>query len=512
MKIEPAREDAASGLHQLTLWVCELLLRLAGALLTLLYWPVGAQATHSDCNKFDPATQIEYLACVANNVKGIRSERGLVFEASLQQDLSRLSQTLGYVGQSSDLDALRELSSRLKASPQDNQDAITVLDNAISAHRDELRSVVSPATLQPDPELDQYVGFVQKKLKYLLSDTTMFYDGGPFEIITRSNLAVALQEAYFLNRDIDSSEDAELKRRLEATVGLDRTGWLIRSLAILDDVIARLTSADHDYLPLAFRKNSVNDFRYRRAVVLLLLKEKSLYIQALRFLAIANQDFSLTTSEIDHVYIYKLFYTPYKLRVLAETDALGHTFGSPQIDDPNVIKKLFNPAQLALASCSVRDSRSEDPTLQLSQLVGGLALSDYYVVIASANDRPTLEKLLIEIQSTIRAQNESRSGLEARVKQLEVTGFSQEISDGARVCGVTEDVAKNIFEPFSFQTSLLRMENFGRFKFHLITGGRLNADQARAVASFFNGVPELQRIIAGSMISSAYIARMKVGE
>lgn len=493
----------------LPIWI--LSLPIVRAFLIELLCVAGAQATEVDCSGFDPITQVDFLKCVAKNVGSNRSERGLIFDNALQRDLSKLSQTLGYVGEVSDLNILKKLSSQLKAFPQENQDAITLLDNAISAQKGELRSVISPATLQVDAELDQYVEFVQKKLDYLLTDAVKFYDGGPFEIITRSNLAIAFQEAYFLDRDLNTSKNPEFKRRLETTAGTDRTGWLTRSIALLDDIISRLTSGDHDYLPLALRKNSVNDFRYRRATVLLLLKDKPRYVQALKYLAAANQDFSLVTSDVDHIYVYKLFYTPYKLKVIADTDSVGHVNVTPHIDDPNTIKRLYNPAQLALVSCSVRSGESDDSSFQLSQLVGGLAFSDYYVVVASANDRSILERMLSDFQSAIKSEPESQSSLEARVKQLEVSGFSREISDGARECGVTSDVAKKIFSPFSLQITLLKMDNFGRFQFHLIAGGRLNADQARIVASFFNGTSWLKPIMIRSKSADAYIARMKVG-
>jgi hypothetical protein len=476
---------------------------------------LGAMAqSSSGCSAYNPTEQDDFLACVATNVKRLQGETGVVFEDTLQQDLSKLSQTIGYVGQISDLDALKALSARLKRHPGENQDAITILDNAISAHKTELRSVISPTTLPIDPVLDQYSTFVRRKLKYLLSDATKFYDGGPFEIVTRSNLATALQEAYFLDKLFGIDEDPELKRTLAETAGADRTAWLSRAVAIFDDIIDRLTSAQHDYLPVSLRLHSVNDFRYRRATILLTLREKENYQQALKSLATANQDFSLSATEIDHVYVYKLFYTPYRLIIVSETDAIGRSTISPHIDDPYILKKLYNPAQLALVSCSVRNIDTVDAVSNLSQLVRNLALSDYYVVLASSNDRATLEKLQKGLQSALQVKPESRASVELRVKQLEVDGFSQAIKDGARECKIIDEISKKIFAPFVFETSLVQIEKFGKFKYHLTTGGRLNADQARSVASFVNSAPELQPILAPAraFVSAAYIARMKVGQ
>jgi hypothetical protein len=347
-----------------------------------------------------------------------------------------------------------------------------------------------------------------------LSDSVKFYDGGPFEIITRSNLAATLQEAYFLDKLSGIDEDSELKRKLLEAVGADRSAWLAHSVAIFDEIISRLTSPQHDYLPISLRLHSVNDFKYRRAAVLLALREKQDYQEALKSLAVANQDFSLSTTEIDHVYVYKLFYTPYRLTIIGETDAIGHTSISPRIDDPNIIKKLYNPAQLALVSCSVRIVDTADVVSQLSQLVKNLALSDYYVILASSNDRSTLERLQKGLQSAFQAKPESRTSTELKVKQLEVDGFSQAIKDGARECKITDEVSTKIFSPFVFETSLVQIEKFGKFKYHLITGGRLNADQARSVAAFVNGASELQSIFAPTraVSSGAYIARMKVGQ
>jgi hypothetical protein len=227
-------------------------------------------------------------------------------------------------------------------------------------------------------------------------------------------------------------------------------------------------------------------------------------------LAVATQDFSLATSEIDHIYVYKLFYTPYRLRIVPDSDGLGHQVNAPRIDDPELIKKLYNPAQLALVSCSVHDG--EGAPLQLSQLVKGLVLSDYYVVVGSSNDRSVLDKMSNDIRSVMQNRNDDRNSLASRVNQLEVAGFSRQIQDGARECGVPDGVARKIFAPFAFQLLILKADTFGRFQFHLTIGGRLNADQARAVASYLNQTRELQTILTRTSTSSAYIARMKAGE
>jgi hypothetical protein len=83
-----------------------------------------------------------------------------------------------------------------------------------------------------------------------------------------------------------------------------------------------------------------------------------------------------------------------------------------------------------------------------------------------------------------------------------------------RQCQITDEVGSKIFSPFTFETSLLELEHFGKFRYHVIVGGRLNADQARSVASVLNTAPEMRAILttASGISSGAYIARMRTGK
>jgi hypothetical protein len=468
-----------------------------------------AEGAGGDCSAFDARNQPEFLACVVVNLKSGKDDVDSVNRSA--PDLVKLSDTVGFEGRSEDLMALKSASTRLKGHPRDNQDAITVLDNAISAHKTELRAMISPATL-PSLSIDQYPAFVRRKLSYLLSDAAPFYDGGPFEIVTRSNLATALQEIYFLDAAAELDQNSQLKKKLLEFAGSDRAAWAKRSIAVFDDIIYRLLSMEHDYLPIGLRKYSVNDFRYRRATALLLLGENQRYRQSLKSLAIENQDFSLATTEIDHIYVYKVFYTPYRLTVSADVDSSGHTISAPHIDDPNIVKKLYNPAQLALVSCSAMAEAGPGASVsRLTKSVRDLALSDYYVILASSNERPLLETILKGIAASMKARASVRDNLEGQVKMAEVDGFSQEIKDGATECQIPDEAKKKIFSPFAFDPLLLQMENFGKFRFHLVVGGRLNADQARLIANYVNGDPEFAKLLAPSrtLSSGAYIARMK---
>jgi hypothetical protein len=178
-----------------------------------------------------------------------------------------------------------------------------------------------------------------------------------------------------------------------------------------------------------------------------------------------------------------------------------------------VLKRFYNPAQLALVACSMIESAGPDRLPAFAKTIGDVALSDYYVVVAGGNDPQALQQLSSAIRSRL-AKNTSQLGeVAAKMRGLEVGGFSRNINNGAAACSIDNAVRDRIFAPFDFELSIEKIPGFSKFDYQLLMGGRLNADQARAVSTFLNRsiFPDVQgerrRL---NFDIDAYIARMRL--
>jgi len=475
-------------------------------IVTLLPMPSQSQTT-ADCSKLKP-TSPDFLSCTAQVLAGTSdappaSPGGL--NHLLQSYLSVLAASVGYPGRSEDLDILKRRSTDLKRrDAHANRDAIAALDSAISSHIYELRSVMSPAIVgdQISPTTrptNIFPDFVQRKIAYLDSENRKFYEKGPFEIISRVDLANALQELYFISKVAGNDDLSKMKRAEE----------------LISGTIPLVTSSGPDYLSTRDIATWINDLRFRNSVLLFYLgnREKLRAISAT--LAIDNANFSLGARNIPHIYIYKVFETPYVLSVLAGSDKDGHS--NLKTDDPAIIKRFYNPAQLGLFMCSRADTAGPSSFEQLTKDIGDLVLSDYYVVAASTNDKHVLEDFRGQITTTIgsSAVASQRDGVLQRLADLEVSGFSSSMRRGARLCGLQDNVRDKIYTAFTFAPTVQEIDGFGRYRFHLLFGGRLNANQARVVSDFLNRVifPSMkQKREMYHLENSAYIARMRINE
>src|SRR5262249_46488626 len=162
--------------------------------------------------------------------------------------LATLAARVGFAGKPDDLDELKRRSTLLKEHPQDNRNAIAALDNAISAHRSELRSMVSPATMSPHPG-NAFVDFVRRKLDYLLTANTAFNVRAPYEILARAHLGTASQEAYSLGNSPRGDDSPELRKKLAERGFPEPQGFLEQEIPVVDDILKRLTAAEFAYLP-----------------------------------------------------------------------------------------------------------------------------------------------------------------------------------------------------------------------------------------------------------------------
>jgi hypothetical protein len=438
---------------------------------------------------------------VAQLVETIKAP-AIATDPVLQPYLQLLARTLPYRGKQSDVDKLKQRSMELKGEPRTNRDAIYLLDNAISAHIDELRSVVSPATMaeiiiDTSSTPNSFPDFVKRKLTYLESERIKFFDRGPFEAIARIQLATAIEESYFLDDESGRGDTARLRR--------------VQTLN--EEVLTRLTAPAYDYLPSSQRNTWINDLRFANIATSFALGDKTRMHSLLREFIGRNQKFGLESRDIDHVYIHKLFNTPYTLLVEPAKGKAEHPHVS--IDDPAIIKRFFNPAQLGLFMCAQLNDARPDGTRRLVKQVNDLVLSDYYVVIDSSNEKAALEQLKSELDRTITSDQRTgpRQELLRTLKALEVKGFSEAMQKGASNCGISEQVRNQIYAPFSFGINLAETAGFGKNKFHLLVGGRLNASQATAVSTFINktALPSLTQLrLKLKLDNDAYIARMRI--
>jgi hypothetical protein len=491
--------------------VAALVAILVTILVAILALSAGPAQAQGSCEKLDTRSE-QFLTCVVANLKAHETSQPLVTTDPIYKYLATLAANVGFAGKADDLDELKRRSTLLKEHPKDNRNAIIALDNAISAHRSELRSMVLPETMNPEPG-NAFVDFVRRKLAYLLTPGTAFYDRGPYEVLVRAHLGTAFQEAYFLGNSLRLDDTPELRQKLINRGISERKTFTEQEVQGVDDILTRLTAPEFAYLPDDQRRFWVNDYRFRRATILYALGSRAAFKDALRDLAYKNQEFSLGTRDLDHVYLYKVYDTPYELVLSAEEDKSGRAVTDVKISDPSVLKRFYNPAQLALVACSMIESAGPDHLTAFAKTIGDVALSDYYVVVAGGNDPQALQQLSSAIRSRL-AKNTSQLGeVAAKVRGLEVGGFSRTINNGAAACSIENAVRDRIFAPFNFELSIEKIAGFGKFDYQLLMGGRLNADQARAVSTFLNRTifPDVQgerrRL---NFDIDAYIARMRL--
>jgi hypothetical protein len=450
----------------------------------------------------EPASP-EFTGCVVRLIQEAEKSAPIAQVVTVEPQhgqLVKLANALGHHARGPDLETLKKWSKDLKHDPRGNREAITILDNAIAANIDELRAIVSPTILaQRAPTLAEkknaFSDFVQQKIAYLDSEKIKFYDGGPFEASARSYLSNALEEAYFLESEAGRADPDKLRRAARS----------------MEEVLVRLTAAEFDYLPASQRTTWVNDYQFFNAALLFALGENARSRELLRMLARNNLNFGLGSTKLDHVYIYKLFNTPYVLSILPGTSKDGRP--NIHIDDDALVKRFFNPAQLALFLCARLDEAGPQGLTRLAKDISELVLSDYFVIIASSDARDALEDLRAGIAKKIGDDEKLRQEGLQRVNNLEPKGFSDSMRIGARACGLNESERDRIYSPFAFKPQIEEISGFGKSRFHLLLGGRVNASQARAVADFLNKsvFPELRPLRNKlGLGNAAYIARMRI--
>jgi hypothetical protein len=465
-------------------------------------WPViaGAQSIALPC-EYDPQSD-ELLRCVIALIETVEKKTPTaqaILNDQVLTVLQRLADFQSYRGAASDLNELKRRSTDLKLDPKSNRIAIIALDSAIAAHVDEIGPAVSTQALAKEANVgtDIYPRFVEQKLTFLGDEKKVeFYDRGPFEIVRRTLLANALESSYFLEGQSDK-------------------GKLEKEIRILDETLDRLRSPEYDYIERRPQESRINSILFWRASLLFLLGDKIEMKKTLREIILKHQQFDILTKNIGHIYIYKVFDLPYELKVQSRDQD-----NQPKIEikDANLLRRYYNPAQLALVACAHLDEAGGHGIQTFMKATAGLVLSDYYVVAASSkkeNSRRVVEQFDEALREAINSEKfrGQRDELVKEVADKEVSGLSDAVKNGARLCEIEDSVRNEIYSPFDFGSYIKHVEEPGTHVDYLLFGGRLNATQASVVSNFLSqsvfAVPELQslRETLGTD-NKAYIARM----
>jgi hypothetical protein len=401
----------------------------------------------------------------------------------LREQLLRLAQVQGYRGAESDLLVLKDRSRALKSDPVINQNAILFLDNAIASHGNEIRAAVSNRALasRNEPGSDIFPAFTQQKLDFLSTNAAKFYDGGPFEITSRSLLASTLEAKYFL----------------EQKAGVGDSAKLLRAVQVLDEIVERRTRPQYAYL--SGREIHINSDRFWRASLLFALGDKMETRETLRDLVLNSQPPGLDTGEKDDIYIYRIFTLPHQLIVERERDR--DRMPKVSIKDPHLLDKSYNSAQLALYACALVDKAGEKGVPDFIDGINRLVLSDYFVVVGPVDDAGALKPLQEAISKALASKDllDRRGQTLERVSNAEIAGFSDAIKQGAQQCGIDDRTRDQIYASFTFASEVKQF--LGKDKKeqeYLLFGGRLNARQASILADFVNNVvlqtPEVNEV------------------
>src|SRR5579871_1172938 len=428
------------------------------------------------------------LSCVSGLIRElgpVETSAASVLSPALKEPLDALTKREGYDGVDTDVQVLRKLSTTLKsADRKGNYDAISTLDNAIASFKEDLRAALSPraialqskvgAEIQPD--------FARRKLNFLKSAKGEFYNDGPFDLIRRGLLAGAIEDNYFLARRASAGKD-ELRAQLRD------------ELAVINDVIERYRSSDYDILiekQRTNRKLQVNSNIFWRATVSFLLGDAATMRSSLQELATQNQKFDLNTNDIStQLYIYRLFNEPYSIRVIDDGSSLNF-----QIKDDNILRRLYNAAQLAVLTCGfLKEGPALDEDIAaLKQAVVDFDFHDYSVIAAKGADQAEMKKLGDAIGRSLQqpAAREKFAKLKDRL-DAEAKPFATAMKLGAEKCAIANDTRDAIYSAFVPQPQVKQTGS----SWYITFGGTLSVGQAKLVAEF------LQDAVAGDLPSQS---------
>lgn len=489
-------------MHRVRLALPHVIERLTlGLLVVLAGWaaapPISAaQEISIGCTEHAPVSE-SFIRCVRAIMEHLEKDIPIdqaVLAQPLRGLLEQVAKAQPYRGAAADLDEFKRRSLELKRDPVSNRDAITVLDNAIASHADEIRAAISTQAIaaQASPGTNIHPDFVKQKLAFLASDRARFYDRGPFEMVRRSLLATALEEDYFLERVSKGTDNGRLRS----------------AILVLDELMDRYTRPQaYPHLSIRQRNSQINTHLFWRASLLFALGEKSDMVSNLRDLVLNNRQFGLETREPGHVYIYRVFSLPYEMRVQPDLGADGGR--KIEINDPGLLKRYYNPAQLALAACAHIDIAGLQGIQKFIRAVSDLRFNDYYVVVGTADDPTKLQQLEAMVHRTF--DDKTRRKLSAIVT-TQAGEFPTMIRHGAKSCGIDDTVLNDIYSSFEFRSEIKRIERpenkpAKKQDYYLLLAGRLNETQARTISEFLNTT-----LLSPLKLENAYIARMRIDQ
>jgi hypothetical protein len=367
---------------------------------------------------------------------------------------------------------------------------------------------MSPKFLNPTvAAADVYARFVQRKLEFFKSNQPLFYEGGPLEVISKTYLASALEETYFLG-DRSLTKLSDLGPFAGVAQFHTKEDLLHGAKALIASSLTMLGT--HDYLPLDQKKYFPNDYKFRQVMLSFALGEAEQAKSGLRALVLANKNFDLTTPEVDHIYVYKVFHTPFQITLHAQA---GVADAAVEIGDADAVKRFYNPAQLALYVCSRLADADPINVGRLPIAISKLRLNDYYVIADSTNEKEAADRLQGELNAALsRSGGSLRSSLEQKSLTFEQSEISNAFATGAKACAIDDEVKSRVFGQFS-AVARVQVGNFGKYKFHVVFGGHLNIGQAQAVAEFLNNPPLAtggSRQSLPVLKEPAYVARMRL--
>jgi hypothetical protein len=471
---------------------------------------VGADGEKASgaCASMNPMSG-PYLACVRAEIEAAERTKPLeqaLLEDPLRSDLQALNRSLDYQGSEDDLAELKRRSTDLKRDPRLHRHAIALLDAAIASSHGELGPAISTKQLATSATTGTniYKPFIQQKLAFLGSSKAKFYDRGPYEITARSLLANTIEANYFLERQAGNRDDAKLQKEI----------------SVLDEVNARLTDPQFDYIDVPQRASRVNSNKFWRASLLFALGNKAELRDRLQDLILTTKHFELESDQNPgQVFIYRAFDLPTEMIVRQRDSAAD---GDPTIDmrEPDLVRRFFNPAQLGLVACSLLNKAGSDNGIAtFTKVIGDLVFSDYYVVGASADSAEKLRQFDSAVQTAISSPGFSsqRQRIVETIRGQEVVGFYDAIKVGAQSCGIDDSVRDEIFSPFQLRSESRHIEGRGERSEILTFGGRLNGNQAATLSNFLVSsiftLPEIQAArAAGNIDTAAYVARMRVDQ
>jgi hypothetical protein len=299
----------------------------------------------------------------------------------------------------------------LKAAETPDADLIRALDAALFQSANDISAALRPIT-------EDYAAFVAKKRQTLEQAVISGrYGNGPYEIYVDELLALALEESYFQSvSKTGATGDEELLVRAAESYS--------RALARLDNPGIFETERQ--------RKFSRNDILFRRALYFILLGRIDEARSDLQQIIKSGRTWEQETL-MDHVFVEKFFRLPVRIELVRRESGGVELV----IKDENLIKRFFNPAQIALYLCGRLPAEATEPLSyqDIDRHLRDFTNHDYRVYLASSKDIARLKAIQSDLQNRLNALNEDETAnIYAALDSNEPAKFETVFIDGKENC------------------------------------------------------------------------------